>query len=70
MNRKSALRVMVMEGMAMVPNLLRISSTSSNIFLSSCSPYASLCYKYIKLHGEKAQAFLVGFIILNRMNVI
>ena len=42
MNRKSALRVMVMEGITMVPNIFRISSTDGTPILSPFSPYASL----------------------------
>ena len=42
MNRKSYLRVMVMEGMEMVPNILYLYSTSGTTILSPFSPYASL----------------------------
>ena len=42
MNNKSYLRVMVMEGVEMVPKLLNISSSSSATTLSQFSPYASL----------------------------
>ena len=44
MNRKSDLRVrvMVMEGMAMVPNILHLYSTSGTTILLIFSPYASL----------------------------
>ena len=41
MNRKSALRVTVVEGMAMVPKLLHISSTSGTTILLPFFPYAS-----------------------------
>ena len=42
MKIKSALRVMVMEGMAMVPKIFHISSTADTTILLSFSPYASL----------------------------
>ena len=42
MNRKSALGVMVMEGMAMAPKCLCLSYTAVNITLLPVSPYASL----------------------------
>ena len=42
MNRKSALRVMVMEGIVMVSNVLRIYSTAGTTILSPFSPYSSL----------------------------
>ena len=42
MNRKSALRVVVMEGMAMVPELLHLSFTAGATTLSPLSPYDSL----------------------------
>ena len=42
MNIKSVLRVMVMEGVEMVPKLLNISSTVGNTTLPPFYPYASL----------------------------
>ena len=42
MNRKPALRLMVMEGMEMVPNVFHLSSTDGNTTLFQFSPYASL----------------------------
>ena len=42
MNIKLALRVMVMEGMEIVPKHLQLSSTSGTTILSPFSPYASL----------------------------
>ena len=42
MNRKSDLRVMVMEGMEMVTKFLHLSSTSGTTTLSPFSPYVSL----------------------------
>ena len=42
MNKKSALRVIVMEGMTLVPKLLHISFTDGNTIMSPFSPYASL----------------------------
>ena len=42
MNRKSALRVMEMEGVGMVPTFLHISSTAGTTIMSPFSSYASL----------------------------
>ena len=42
MNRKPDLRVMVMEGVAMVPKFLHLYSTSGNTTLLPFSSYASL----------------------------
>ena len=42
MNRKSALRVMVMEGMAMVPSIYDPYSTAVTTIMLPFSPYASL----------------------------
>ena len=42
MNIKSYLRVMVMERVIMVPNLLRISSTAGTTIMSPFYPYTSL----------------------------
>ena len=42
MNRKSALRVMVMEWMATGPNILHVSSTTGTEIMSPFYPYASL----------------------------
>ena len=42
MNRKSALKVIAMEGMVMIPKLLHISSTAGTKILSLFSPYSSL----------------------------
>ena len=41
MSRKLALRAMVMEGMAMVPNILHLFSTDGTTIMSPFSPYAS-----------------------------
>ena len=41
MNRKSALKVMVMGGMEMVPKILYLYSTAGTTILSPFSPYAS-----------------------------
>ena len=42
MNRKSDLRVMVMEGMKIAPKVLQILSTAGATILSPLSPYDSL----------------------------
>ena len=42
MNHKSALRVMLMEGMTMVPNGLRLSSAAGTTTLSPLYSYATL----------------------------
>ena len=42
MNIKSYLRVMLMEGVAMVPEFLHLSSTAGATTLSQIPPYASL----------------------------
>ena len=42
MNRKSAFRVMVMEGMAMVPSIYHLSSTAGTEIMLPFSPYESL----------------------------
>ena len=42
MNRKSDLRVMVMEGMEMGPNILLLYSTAGTKIMLTFSPYVSL----------------------------
>ena len=44
MIRKSALKVMVTEGMSMVPNILHLSSTAGTTIMSTFSSYASVAH--------------------------